>query len=53
MGKWKNRSPLPPIHKDKARQKVVEELESEFTSESRKELLRTQLELYDKIMGYK
>lgn len=51
-GKW-NRSPLPPIHKDKARQKVVDELNDEFTSEKRKELLRTQLELYDKIMGYK
>ena len=53
MGKWKKRTPLPPIHKDKARQKVVEELNDEFTSESRKNLLRTQLELYDKIMGYK
>ena len=52
MGKWK-RTPLPSKYNDKARQKVVDELNDEFTSESRKELLRTQLELYDKIMGYK
>jgi len=44
---------VPRKYKDKARQKVVDELNDEFTSESRKELLRTQLELYDKIMGYK
>ena len=53
MGKWKNRSPLPPIYKDKARQKAICELNDEFTSDSKKNLLRTQLELYDKIMGYK
>ena len=44
---------VPRKYKDKARQKVVEELESQFTSEERKNLLRTQLKLYDKIMGYK
>ena len=44
---------IPPIQKDKARQKVVEEINDEFTSEKRKNLLKAQLELYDKIMGYK
>ena len=44
---------VPRKYKDKAREKVLQEVNDEFTSDSRKNLLRTQLELYDKIMGYK
>ena len=52
MGKWK-REIIPTIHKDKAREKVVEEINSEFTSEEKKNKLIKQLKVYDKIMGYK
>ena len=44
---------VPRKYKDKAREKVLQEINDEFTSDSRKDLLIKQLKLYDKIMGYK
>ena len=44
---------IPPKYKDKAREKVLREINDEFTSDKRKNLLQKQLKLYDKIMGYK
>lgn len=44
---------LPPKYNDKARQETINEINDEFTSEKRKNLLIKQLKLYDKIMGYK
>lgn len=52
MGKW-NRDIVPKKYKDKARQKALDEINSEFTSEERKTKLIKQLKLYDKVMGYK
>ena len=44
---------VPRKYKDKAREQVIQEINDEFTSDSRKDLLIKQLKLYDKIMGYK
>ena len=44
---------IPPKYKDKAREKVLREINDEFISDKRKNLLQKQLKLYDKIMGYK
>ena len=52
MGKH-NVEIVPRKYKDKAREKVLQEINSEFTSDERKAKLVKQLKLYDKIMGYK
>ena len=44
---------IPRKYKDKAREKVLQEINDEFTDDKRKNLLIKQLKLYDKIMGYK
>ena len=44
---------IPPKYKDKAREKVLREINDEFISDKRKNLLQKQLKLYDKVMGYK
>ena len=44
---------VPRKYKDKARQKVVDEINDEFTNDKRKNLLIKQLKIYDKLMGYK
>ena len=44
---------VPRKYKDKAREQVIQEINDEFTSDSRKDLLIKQLKLYDKVMGYK
>lgn len=44
---------VPRKYKDKAREKVIKEINDEFTDDKRKNLLIKQLKLYDKVMGYK
>ena len=44
---------VPRKYKDKAREKVLKEINDEFTNEDRKTKLVKQLKLYDKVMGYK
>lgn len=44
---------VPKKYKDKAREKVVNEINDELTTDERKTKLVKQLKLYDKVMGYK
>ena len=44
---------VPRKYKDKAREKVLKEINDELTDKDRKAKLVKQLKLYDKVMGYK